>query len=303
MYVGNQQFTSRNLRFINCRTAVSIHWNWGWTFKSLDIQGSEVGLSIVGDGLNVGSALVMDSRFSNTPTAILVRQPFNDGGQTNTAMIAIDNVRLENVATAAVRVNGGGVLLGGGTRTIESWGIGKKYLTTNTANGEFSNGGDINPRRSIPGGLLGGFNGGYFERSKPQYEGTPASGFTNVLNAGARGDGHSDDTAVLNRILAEQAGRTIVFFPAGTYIVTDTLFIPIGSKIVGEGWAQIMGQGARFSNIQNPYPVVKVGNPGQAGVIEIQDMMVTVRGATAGAVLMQWNVKESARGSAAMWGE
>lgn len=40
---------------------------------------------------------------------------------------------------------------------------------------------------------------------------------------------------------------------------------------------------------------------GEEGVIEISDMMFTVRGNTAGAVLMDWNVHEESQTSAAMW--
>jgi glucan 1,3-beta-glucosidase len=35
--------------------------------------------------------------------------------------------------------------------------------------------------------------------------------------------------------------------------------------------------------------------------LEISDMLFTVKGPTDGAVLMEWNVKESTQGSAAMW--
>lgn len=70
---------------------------------------------------------------------------------------------------------------------------------------------------------MGGPNNGFFERSKPQYETVAASGFTSVKSAGARGDGATDDTAVINSVLASAAGNSIVYFPAGSYIVTDTI--------------------------------------------------------------------------------
>jgi hypothetical protein len=47
--------------------------------------------------------------------------------------------------------------------------------------------------------------------------------------------------------------------------------------------------------------MVQVGNEGDSGVIEISDMMFTVQGATAGCILLEWNVHESSQGSAAMW--
>jgi hypothetical protein len=36
--------------------------------------------------------------------------------------------------------------------------------------------------------------------------------------------------------------------------------------------------------------------------VEIQNMMMTVKGATAGAIMMEWNVHESGQGAAGLWG-
>ncbi len=92
----------------------------------------------------------------------------------------------------------------------------------------------------------------------------------------------------------------IIFFSAGTYIVTDTVTIPKGTKIVVEVWIQIMAQGAQFGDMGNPHVMVQVGNPGDVGSVEIQDMLFTTQGATSGAILVQWNIKQSSPGSAAM---
>jgi hypothetical protein len=49
--------------------------------------------------------------------------------------------------------------------------------------------------------------------------------------------------------------------------------------------------------------VVKVGEPGDVGIVEIQDMLFTVSGNTEGAVLMEWNVHELTQGLAGLWGK
>lgn len=49
--------------------------------------------------------------------------------------------------------------------------------------------------------------------------------------------------------------------------------------------------------------MVKVGSVGDTGTVEIQDVLFTVKGATAGAVLVEWNIKASGPGTAAMWGK
>ena len=63
-----------------------------------------------------------------------------------------------------------------------------------------------------------------------------------VTDFGATGDGVTDDTAAINRALNQlyckqnntQIRRSL-FFPAGTYIVTDTINVPTYAKLYGEG--------------------------------------------------------------------
>ena len=62
-----------------------------------------------------------------------------------------------------------------------------------------------------------------------------------------------------------------------------------------------MATGSNFEDVSNPRAVVKVGTSGNSGIVEISDMIITVSGSTAGAVLMEWNVHESEQGTAAMW--
>ena len=63
-----------------------------------------------------------------------------------------------------------------------------------------------------------------------------------VKDFGATGDGVTDDTIAINRALYELYSRATnteirraLFFPAGTYIVTDILKIPSYATILGEG--------------------------------------------------------------------
>lgn len=61
-------------------------------------------------------------------------------------------------------------------------------------------------------------------------------------------------------------------------MVTDTITIPAGSRVVGEVWSVIMGSGPTFSDINSPQVVVRVGEPGDQGIMEITDMLFTTRG-------------------------
>jgi len=96
---------------------------------------------------------------------------------------------------------------------------------------------------------------------------------------------------------------SIVFFSFGVYMVTDTVKIPIGSRIIGQAWSQIMGTGPKFQDANSPRPVVQMGSVGDVGILEVQDMLFTVSGPTAGAIVVEWNVQESSQGAAGMWGK
>jgi glucan 1,3-beta-glucosidase len=55
--------------------------------------------------------------------------------------------------------------------------------------------------------------------------------------------------------------------------------------------------------MDSPQVMIQVGNVGDVGIIEIQDVLFTVQGATQGAVLVEWNAKASAQGTVAIWGK
>ena len=52
-----------------------------------------------------------------------------------------------------------------------------------------------------------------------------------------------------------------------------------------------------FSNLK---VLIKVGNAGDVGDVEMQDLLFTTRGATAGLILIEWNTQAASAGSAAL---
>ena len=155
--------------------------------------------------------------------------------------------------------------------------------------------GFVNPAPVISGSLLDS-SGAYFTRSKPQYETVGAGSIIVATAHGVSNSGTGDQSGAINTLLSSNVGA-VIFFPAGVYLVKNTVKVPVGSKIVGSGWSQIMGTGSYFQNAEKPAVMVQVGNQGDSGVIEISDMLFTVQGPTAGAILMEWNVHESTQGS------
>ena len=82
----------------------------------------------------------------------------------------------------------------------------------------------------------------------------------------------------LQKVFDTFAGCKIIFFDAGTYYITNTLKIPAGSQVVGEGWSVIMGGGSAFQDQSNPRVMVRVGNEGDEGIVEITDIIFATRG-------------------------
>jgi glucan 1,3-beta-glucosidase len=111
----------------------------------------------------------------------------------------------------------------------------------------------------------------------PTYQQYAASQFINIKSVSGYpvyGDGATDDTANINAILSQYAGCKIIYFPAGTYIVTNTILIPSGSRVIGDAYGSVISAvGGNFYNPNAPTTMVKVGNAGDVGVAQITDMV------------------------------
>ena len=174
----------------------------------------------------------------------------------------------------AVTATGGADVLNGGTMTIASWGQGNVYSGTSQAS-SFTQANIPAPTK--PGSLL--YSAGrIFGKTHPQYADVAVDQVVSVRDEGAVGDGTTDDTAALQRVLDTYSGCRLIFVDAGTYYITDTLTIPAGAQIVGEAWSVIMGGGSAFQDQNNPRVMVRVGNEGDEGIVEITDIIFATRG-------------------------
>jgi glucan 1,3-beta-glucosidase len=114
----------------------------------------------------------------------------------------------------------------------------------------------------------------------PTYQDFSTDQVVNIKSAAdypVRGDGKTDDVANINAILLASVGK-VVYFPAGTYMVTDSVVIPPGSRIVGDPFASAISAklSSKFSNPNAPAAMIKLGNSGDVGVGQISDMIFTV---------------------------
>ncbi|KAF1986774.1 glycoside hydrolase family 55 protein [Aulographum hederae CBS 113979] len=299
-FLGSQQFTTRNMTFNNCNTAIFMNWNWGWTLKSINVNNCKVGVDMANGspsqdgsgGVNqtVGSVILMDSKFTGVQLGVNSSFASNSAPLTGGTLI-LDNVDLTGAADGVF--SGGRSILGGGS-VVKSWAQGSIY---NGGTGGRKEGAVLNTPTK-PAGLLQ--NGAVFERSKPQYEGVPASSFVSIKSKGAKGDGATDDTQAIQSAMNSLADGQILYFDHGVYIVTDTIKVPNKIKMTGEIWPIIMAAGPKFAEQTQLTPVFQVGQPGDTGAVEMSDMIFETQGNTPGAVLMQWN-QDGAAGANGMW--
>ncbi|KAK4945368.1 hypothetical protein LTR66_014403, partial [Elasticomyces elasticus] len=292
-FFGNQQFTTRNLIFNGCNTAIFMNWNWGWTLKSVSINNCGVGLDMANSPSNqtVGSVLMLDSKLVNTP--IGVKTAFTpDSIPTTGGTLILDNVDFSGSTTAVQSADGATILAGGSV--VKSWGQGREYQG---ANGHRIQGDLTAPNK--PASLLDS-NGKIFERSKPQYESYPSSSFVSVKTAGAVGDGVADDTAAIQKAMDNIQAGQILYFDHGAYVITSTVKVPKNIMITGEMWPLIMASGSFFTDQANPKAVFQIGQPGDSGAVEISDLIFETKGPVQGAILMEWNLA-SAQGASGAW--
>ncbi|PKX88189.1 pectin lyase-like protein, partial [Aspergillus novofumigatus IBT 16806] len=142
----------------------------------------------------------------------------------------------------------------------------------------------------------------YFERPRNQYADKTAVDFVHLKDEGAAGDGSTDDTdAVQNAFNKYGDGSKIILVDAGTYIIKRTVTVPKNVKIIDETWSQFAASGGYFGDASKPAVMLRVGNEGEVGNVELQDLILTSKGPTPGVILMEWNVAAESAGSAALW--
>ncbi|KAK0185856.1 exo-beta-1,3-glucanase [Armillaria mellea] len=291
MWVGNQQFTVRNVVFNGVNTAVFASWNWGWTFQGVTINNCQIGFDITTGGAatntqTVEAEAIIDA--SVNQTEIFLRTSAVSNGTLDGSLV-LQNIQLTNVPVAIGTGDGGIVLSGNelGSETIRSWAQGNIYNSSNPE-GMFIQGNFDVP--VIPATLLD-HGGKVVGRVHPQYENIPVSGFVSVKDHNATGDGSTDDTQAIQSVLNAYCVSKVIFFDAGVYIVTTTLTIPASCRLVGEAWSEISGTGDYFGDVENPEVMVRVGEPGSRGSIKITDIIFSTIGPAPGAIVLEWNVR------------
>ncbi|UKZ82498.1 hypothetical protein TrVFT333_010287 [Trichoderma virens FT-333] len=301
IYGGNQQYTVRNFQIIEQTTAcICLIWDWGWTWSGLYLSTAPIGISLInpqgsaGGGAITGSTYVMDSQFFDLTVGL--DAAFNKT-ILESSIITLDNIDLNAVQTVVTYANGD-VLEGIPTTGID-------FVVIGNVENDGSNFGQF--EASVPDRPSGLVNSViydrplYYTKSRPQYETLSSSSIISVKDHGAVGDGVTDDTAAINAALALATTENLIYFPAGSYIVTSTIIVPAHTRMTGSVWSQLVASGSYFADAASPKVMLQVGNSGDVGTVEISDMLFTSIGPLPGLILVEWNVQAASQGSVGIW--
>ncbi|TVY51390.1 Glucan endo-1,3-beta-glucosidase BGN13.1 [Lachnellula cervina] len=287
---SNQQVNFKNIYFKDCRTAYGS--TGGWTSLLQNVTFDTCGLGVDLTVGNAGNLVLLDSTSTNSGTTIQFTESSTSGGRNN--QITIQTLKHDN--SNPIAVNSAGQTRLAATNSVDTW------VWGNAVPGGFQSGTSYTTTRSSS--LLDS-SGNFFTADAPTYADYALDQFVNVKSVSGypvNGDGATDDSASLNAILAQAAANCkIAYFPYGVYVVKSTLFVPAGSRLVGEAWAVISGAGSTFKNVDSPQPVVKVGNSGDIGVAHISDMRFSVAEPLPGAIILQINIAGASPGDVGIW--
>jgi len=208
----------------------------------------------------------------------------------------VENVKFDSPQSSVVALQNHGVntLTAANGATVKSWAQG--HLWRNQGNTVTAM--DIASTLPNRPQVLAPSGGKFFELGRPNW-----GNMVDVTTLGVVGDGVTDITSKLQAALNSNAGKSPLFFPHGTYLITDTVVVPPGTRMVGQVWSVLMAGGTGFRTATSPKPMLMVGKPGQTGIAQLVDFMISTKGPQPMAKLIEWNMHDPANapGSCGMW--
>lgn len=287
--LNTQQYHFKGLSFDGCTTGIRILGGFDYVIQGCSFSFCTVGIDA--SSVNIGFLAVIDSTANYVDTLVS-----SVGSTTGADSLVLENVKVENSQST---VHAAGIkVLDGSVGAEEAWVWGRVYRKDNSQAQTGTRYGTFRPRE-----LVG--DGGAFKTMKqPTYKEYGTEQFVNIKDAEGypvAGDGVNDDTKNLQAIINASAGCNILFFPHGTYLVTDTLYFPPGSRVHGEGWSVISASGSKFTDEESPQPLIRVGNAGEVGIAQFSDMVFSVAEVLPGCKLVEVNMAGREAGDVGFW--
>ncbi|CAK4031656.1 Glucan 1,3-beta-glucosidase [Lecanosticta acicola] len=274
---SNQQYAIKNVKLKDIGTGIAVRHAFVLALQGIECE--NVGICVDAGQIDItGSVSLIDSSCDTCGVVV-----------NGSANVLLENIDVNN--------SGPTLKINGTSRGISNL-VGKTYASGHVYKGASGQpvaaNGTFLPYTQR--GSLVDASGKYFTKKQPQYEDLPASAFASVRDAGAKGDGVHDDTKAIQQALLSNAGCKVTYFPHGIYIVTDTIYVPPGSRIVGQVWSTISASGKAFADDSAPKPMIQVGKAGEVGLAEFTDMLFTVADVLPGAILVEVNMKGANQG-------
>jgi glucan 1,3-beta-glucosidase len=218
---GNQQYTVRNFDISSQTTAgICLIWDWGWTWSQLIIANTPIGIKLINPlnttGQQAGSIYVLDSLFENVETAIYANQL--PATVLESSVITLDNIGVVDVGTMIGFVDGN--VLDLAPQDVDFLIVGN-IEDGGSAYGMYNANVNVPDPSMLDTSLPGYARQLYYSKSRPQYEGLTSDEVINVKDHGAKGDGTTDDTKAIQAVLEMATLSNLIYFPAGSYIVTS----------------------------------------------------------------------------------
>ncbi|KAH8777176.1 pectate lyase superfamily protein-domain-containing protein [Hyaloscypha sp. PMI_1271] len=276
IYLSGQQYLFKSITFNGCNTAIKVDSQFFATFIDMTFENGATAIDVSNCG--TGDISLIDS--SASFIGVVVNACSSQSGQ---GSVLIENFQNTN-SGPTVKAGSSTLLLGSMEGT---WVTGNVYVDNMNNPVVDHKQTETLPSTNKPEALLVSGTGKYLTKVPPQYEQYSSSQFASVKDFGAIGDGKADDTAAITAALLANTGCQITYFPHGVYLVTDTIFVPPGSRLVGEVWSVISAANENFANASSPIPLLQVGNPGDVGVAELSDLVLTTSDILPGTILLQ----------------
>ncbi|KAK0720574.1 pectin lyase fold/virulence factor [Lasiosphaeris hirsuta] len=284
--LSSQQYLLKGLAFDGCETGIFFQGSFVTTIQGATFANCRYGVDVGRDG-SAGSVSIVDSSVSKCEAGVLAY--VSGYGQNSLVLDGFDVSEAVAVKSSA-----------GATLLENSVPVGQTWVMGNAAPYNYQSG-TMYPIK-WPASLLSGEK--YFTAPLPQYEEYGIGQFISIKGDPGfevYGDNTHDDGPAINAILRKHAGCKIIFLPQGIYQTIETIHVPPSSRIVGEALSVITGTGPHFADANNPQPIVQFGNPGDQGVGQLSDILVSAGDVLPGAILIQVNMAGRSPGDVGLW--